>query len=759
MTNNDIDGTTNAWNKQQERNNQILSNAFYLGEKIRSEVLPFQIAIGEQTHLNEDQVVTLEALQIESAQIAIKSLASLAKINELDHLGGGLELIPAFMMTLAVTDFERIEYTIEHAHTSIGYYSSLAALGFLKPFDVIEGFRRGIDIPGHVSWVPGGTQLNGGRLGVMIPVAVGFALGKRAIFNDDAWVITHCGDAGWISGQALNGFNGASLHSVPITFVMHRNGIQLSGSTKSIMSKDPRPIIESFGIKILEISTLHDVKILYSAYKEAYHLAQKRIPSLIYPTGIQSDRDRTIDLNEFGRMYGIEKETRDFANKHKVAMNTKIWIPGSLMSFRDVRPMLECLFLVNELPGGEGHHDGHMKGRQAAEVLNHPILQLGVERKKALENLQKQPKRVVVSKARPSPGSDNLNLPSDVLKSIELPQSDVKISARVGVEAGYAAVAQTFPENVFVISCDLDISTKLFKARQFLKPDHQFEMSIEEQAAALMANGMAFSNHCSQLIVFSTFAAFFEGIAREGFEMWRYQRNLNGINEGLNVTFHLSHVGACTGRDHFSGWGLDWVNLAIGYLPYLHRFYAPADARAAFIAVRDLAAHYGGHIIGIPRDSLPILTKQDGSGPLWNADSKWEAITLYRENPNAKKVILALGAPAYLAGEASSYLCEQNEPTDVYIINGLPIPPTQLSSLFVKYTDGIVTVEDSLTATSTIGLRGFAGLISSAAYLHGIPLNHIGITDPRIAPSEGHIETWAHFGITTNAIIDAVKNL
>ena len=75
-----------------------------------------------------------------------------------------------------------------------------------------------------------------------------------------------------------------------------------------------------------------------------------------------------------------------------------------------------------------------------------------------------------------------------------------------------------------------------------------------------------------------------EGIAREGFEMWRYQRNLNGLNEGLNVVMHFSHVGACTGRDHFSGWSLDWINLSLAYLPFLRRFYAPADARAAFLA-------------------------------------------------------------------------------------------------------------------------------------------------------------------------------
>jgi hypothetical protein len=32
------------------------------------------------------------------------------------------------------------------------------------------------------------------------------------------------------------------------------------------------------------------------------------------------------------------------------------------MSFRDVDAMLQCLFYVNDLPGGEAHHDGGMKG-------------------------------------------------------------------------------------------------------------------------------------------------------------------------------------------------------------------------------------------------------------------------------------------------------------------------------------------------------------------------------------------------------------
>ncbi len=740
---------------QRDINSELLSASQYLGPSFDSEVIPLHFDISKYSGLTEDDVFTLEALEIEAASIAIRSLASLSKINELDHLGGGLDLISALLLTLAVTDQKRTFYTIEHAHTSIGYYSSLAALGFLDKDDVINGFRRGIDFPGHVSWVPGGTELNGGRLGVMIPVAVGLALSKKAINDDGAWVITHCGDAGWISGQALNGFIGASLHEAPTTFVMHRNGIQLSGSTHSIMAKDPRKIIESMGITIIEIPSLHKSKILFDAYREGFKLAQSGKPNLIYPAG----NHQTI--REFADNHGIIAPVNSFADKHSVPLDTRVWIPGSLMSYRDLESMLECIFLVNSLPGGAGHHDGHMKGRDVNQVLGNPMLQLSSKQKMALENSSLKPKRRVRTQARPQPGTPNLILDDDFVSSLKLPETGKVISARAGVEVGYAAVAEIYPENMFVVSCDLDPSTKLAKARGFLQANHQFEMSIQEQVSALMANGLAYGDNHPQLNVFSTFAAFFEGIAREGFELWRYQRNLTGINEGLNVTFHLSHVGSCTGRDHFSGWSLDWITLALGYLPYLHRFYAPADAISAFIAVRDLAAHYGGHIIGIPRDNLPILEKQDGSGALWSNTDSWEEITEFRKFPGAERAILVIGAPAFLADQASFELNKKGVKTDVHIINGLPISESKLLTLFSTYSGGIVTVEDGLIADARVGLRGFAGVVSSGVAVSGekLPLGHIGITDPRIAPSEGHMETWEHFGITANAIVKSVLEL
>jgi transketolase N-terminal domain/subunit/transketolase C-terminal domain/subunit len=745
---------------QVRRNKKLLDDAKYLGASITSKVLPLQIDVAYATELSQDQIDGIEALQVEAARTAIQSLASLSKIGELDHLGGGLELIPALTMTLAVTDYERVDFTIEHAHTSIGYFGALAAYGFVKSKDVVEGFRRGLDVPGHVSWLPGGTQLNGGRLGVMVPVAVGQALGKKARRDDGAWVVTHCGDAGWISGQALNGFNGADAGGAPVTFVMHRNGIQLSGSTKSVMDKDPRSIIESLGVRILEIPTLHDTAALYAAYREGWRLAQEGTPNLIYPTGYRSSPEQgVIDLNWFGEKYGIRSRVEELAGANGVSMDRPVWVPGSLMSYGDEGPMAECVFLVNDLPGGAGHHDGHMKGRDEAAVLAEPMLQLSPAQQSVLAGLRKAKPRKVVTDARPAKGSPNLQLSAAQLRAAKLPAAGDSTSPRSGSEAGYAAVAEAHADSVFIVSCDLDPSTKLGKAKALLAADHMLEMSIEEQAAALIADGLAMSSREPQLNVVSTFAAFYEGIAREGFDMWRYQRNLTGVNEGLNVTFHVSHVGSCTGRDHFSGWGLDWINIGLTYLPYLHRFHAPADARAAFLAVIDSAANYGGHVIGLPRDNLPVLAKQDGSGPLWEATHDWQTVTSYRQYDGAERAILALGAPAYVGGHAAEKLAKKGVPTDVHIINGLPLEPKQLDKLLAPYTGGVVTIEDGFIGTEFTGVRGFAALVASRAADAGLPVAHIGITDPTTAPAEGHMETWEHFGMTSAALVKAIQAL
>jgi transketolase N-terminal domain/subunit/transketolase C-terminal domain/subunit len=742
---------------QQKRNEALLAESFYMRRQVVSSVPPLRLDIEQIPRLSDEDIALFEALQIESARIAIESVASLSKINEVDHMGGGLDLIPPLLLTLSLVDHDAIDFTIENAHTSIGYFSALCALGYLDRDRVVDTFRRGIDVPGHVAWVPGGTQLNGGRLGVMIPTAVGQALGKRAAYGTDAWVLCHTGDAGWISGQALNGFHAARLHKAPVTFIMHRNGIQLSGTTRQLTGADPRPIVEALGIQVLETPSLYDVAGLWQTLREAHSLARNGIPSLVFPIGKSE-----VPLAYVGERFGIAAELAAFASQHGVSVEAPVWLPGCLMSYRDLPSMLECLFYVNGLPGGKPHHDGHMKGRDLDALLANPMLQASPRQQAALDRWRALPPVSVATSARPAPGSENLLLPPDALAKANpaLPPAGGKwVSPRAGVALAYEAVAKAHPDAMFVVDCDLAPSTKVDLALKVLDSDHQFQLSIEEQVATMLANGLAMSTPDPKLVVFATFAAFFEGIAREGMEMWRYQRNLSGANEGLNVAFHMSHVGSCTGRDHFSGWSLDWINLAIGYLPFLDRFYAPADARSAFVAIRDLASRYGAHLLGIPRDNLPILAHPDSGEALWNADSAWTDATPLRARPDARKAILAFGATAYVAATASDQLAAEGIPADAWAINGLPLDPERLPALFDQYPDGILTLEDGLVGTPETGIRGFAGLVRGAAYGRQLPLAHLGIVDPRVAPSEGHLELWTYFGIDAPSAVDALKAL
>ena len=198
------------------------------------------------------------------------------------------------------------------------------------------------------------------------------------------------------------------------------------------------------------------------------------------------------------------------------------------MSFRDAHAMIECVFYVNELPGGEGQHDGGMKGRDAAAVLSNPMLQLTPAEQTALQNLQKQPRRDRRHRGAARAGHAE---PSARARGREghRPAADrqMGVTRAPDPKRPTRRWRRNIRTSCFFVSCDLNPSTKLGKAAGLVPATHRFEMSIEEQASTLMADGLSMTGNDPQLNVFATFAAFMEGIAREGFEMWRYQRNLD----------------------------------------------------------------------------------------------------------------------------------------------------------------------------------------------------------------------------------------
>ena len=171
--------------------------------------------------------------------------------------------------------------------------------------------------------------------------------------------------------------------------------------------------------------------------------------------------------------------------------------------------------------------------------------------------------------------------------------------------------------------------------------------------------------------------------------------------------------------------------------------------------MKDAAAGYGGHIVAVPRDTLPVLTKMGTSEPLWNAGDEWTPVTVLRERAGATMAILTVGAPSYVAAAASDAALEKGVASDVYVINGFPLPEGWISGLSSRYRR-VVTVEDGLIGTPDAGLRGFAAY--AAGHLTGldVDLDHVGILDPQIAPSETFQEVWKHYGITETDIVAAL---
>ena len=214
------------------------------------------------------------------------------------------------------------------------------------------------------------------------------------------------------------------------------------------------------------------------------------------------------------------------------------------MSFRDVTRDAAVPVLRERSAGRRGaprrRHEG---ARRAGRCCRTAMLALTAdETARARARCAASTKRTVVTAARPAKGTPNLTLDRRRRSRSSLPGAgQAGVSARAGSEAAYAAAGEEARRSAcFFVSCDLEsVHASSGRRRRSCPKAHHFEMSIEEQAATLLADGLAFSSREPQLNVFATFAAFLEGIAREGFEMWRYQRNLTGPNEGLNVLMHF----------------------------------------------------------------------------------------------------------------------------------------------------------------------------------------------------------------------------
>ena len=101
--------------RQQEHNQRLLADSLYMRREVVSSVPPFALDIEQIPRLSADDVALFEAMQIDAARLAIESVASLSKINEVDHMGGGLDLIPPLLLTLSLVNRTERDFKIGRA--------------------------------------------------------------------------------------------------------------------------------------------------------------------------------------------------------------------------------------------------------------------------------------------------------------------------------------------------------------------------------------------------------------------------------------------------------------------------------------------------------------------------------------------------------------------------------------------------------------------------------------------------------------------
>ena len=193
------------------------------------------------------------------------------------HPAGSLSSLDMCLMAYSVADLtpdnssglDRDYVVISHGHTSPGTYACLAWLGFFDPEEAVAHFRQaGSPYQGHVERELPGVDWGTGNLGQGLSAAVGLALAQRARGHEGR-VFTLMGDGEQVKGQHAEARRIAVKEGLSsLTALIDMNGIQISGTTESVMAADVEALWRVDGWQVLHCDG-HDFQVLFDALCEA----------------------------------------------------------------------------------------------------------------------------------------------------------------------------------------------------------------------------------------------------------------------------------------------------------------------------------------------------------------------------------------------------------------------------------------------------------------------------------------------------------
>ena len=604
----------------------------------------------------------------------------------------------------------RDRFILSAGHGSMLIYSLLHLYGYDLSMDDLKAFRQwGSKTPGHPeNFVTAGVETTTGPLGQGVANAVGFALAEASLaarYNrEGSEIIDHytyvvAGDGCLQEGISHEACSFAGHNKLGKLIMLYdSNNITIDGPTHISFTEDTRKRFEAYGWQVLEIDG-HDYDQINAAIAEAKK--EKSKPSIIICKTI-------IGFGSPNRAGTSKAHGEPFPAEEIELMKEKLGLPKD-----------KSFFIPNEIS------DLRAKTQEKGENLENQWNELWENYKNKNQEAAKELEN---------------SIKGEISKeALDIPQfgSEKAIATRSASGTVLNHIAKYIPQ-LMGGSADLTPSNNTLPAgEESFSPENPkgryIRYGVREHGMAAIMNGMAL--HGGVLPYSGTFFVFSDYM--------RPAMRMSALME-QQVVYVLTHDSIGLGEDgptHQPEAHL-WAYRMIPNMTVIRPMDANETAEAWKSALKNKK---GPTCLVLTRQNLPVY---DRAGLGWaKSEEAQKGGYVLCEDKDFEAIIIATGSEVELAVEAKTKLNEQGVKVRIVSMPSTNIfdeqPQEYKESVLPKNILKRVAVE----AGVTLGWYKYVGLEGRV-----IGLDRFGASAP-------YKTLYKEFGITTDAIVEAVNSL
>ena len=604
----------------------------------------------------------------------------------------------------------RDRFILSAGHGSMLIYSLLHLYGYDLSMDDLKAFRQwGSKTPGHPeNFVTAGVETITGPLGQGVANAVGFALAEASLaarYNrEDSEIIDHytyvvAGDGCLQEGISHEACSFAGHNKLGKLIMLYdSNNITIDGPTHISFTEDTRKRFEAYGWQVLEIDG-HDYDQINAAIAEAKK--EKSKPSIIICKTI-------IGFGSPNRAGTSKAHGEPFPAEEIELMKEKLGLPKD-----------KSFFVPDEIS------DLRAKTQEKGENLENKWNELWENYKNKNQEAAKE--------------LDN-SIKGEISKeALDIPQfgSEKAIATRSASGTVLNHIAKYIPQ-LMGGSADLTPSNNTLPAgEESFSPENPkgryIRYGVREHGMAAIMNGMAL--HGGVLPYSGTFFVFSDYM--------RPAMRMSALME-QQVVYVLTHDSIGLGEDgptHQPEAHL-WAYRMIPNMTVIRPMDANETAEAWKSALKNKK---GPTCLVLTRQNLPVY---DRAGLGWaKSEEAQKGGYVLCEDKDFEAIIIATGSEVELAVEAKAKLNEQGVKVRIVSMPSTNIFDEQSQEYKESVLPKNILKRVAVEAGVTLGWYKYVGLEGRV-----IGLDRFGASAP-------YKTLYKEFGITTDAIVEAVNSL